>query len=199
MLETGLRVSDAIRFDPRLLERDEDGPWVYTYTPKKWRTGKKRIVFDAFITDRLKTAIDNCDWFSEELPFWFGGSVNRVRGEMLGVQVYHNMHTVGERCGVTDCRPHRLRDTFAVRMLLRGVSIDDVSRFLGHSDIKVTQAHYLRWVPARRARLASVFTKSVLAQPLVNAGNNALGNRKRSGRPKNAGLVRKQAVDRGPA
>jgi hypothetical protein len=30
------------------------------------------------------------------------------------------MQSIGGRCGVDDCRPHRLRDTFAVRALFAG-------------------------------------------------------------------------------
>jgi hypothetical protein len=35
-----------------------------------------------------------------------------------------------------------LQDTFAVEMLLAGVSIDQVSMLLGHSSVKITEKHY---------------------------------------------------------
>jgi len=34
MLETGMRVSDAIRFDPSVLHRGDSGLWVYTFSQK---------------------------------------------------------------------------------------------------------------------------------------------------------------------
>ncbi len=109
----------------------------------------------------MKGAIDGCRWLSPELPFWFGSKTNKYG---LAYQVYDRMQTLGERCGVEDCRPHRLRDTFAVNCLLRGLGIGDVSRLLGHSSVKITEAYYAKWVPARKRRL-----ESLVAQSLVNA------------------------------
>ena len=49
--------------------------------------------------------------------------------------------------------PHRFRDTFAVSLLLKGVSIEIVAKLLGHSSIKVTERHYSPWVKARQDML----------------------------------------------
>lgn len=48
---------------------------------------------------------------------------------------------------------HRYRDTFAIRLLTAGVSIEDVAVLLGHGDIKITQRHYAPWVKVRQDRL----------------------------------------------
>ena len=74
------------------------------------------------------------------------------------------MKTLGARCGIADCRPHRLRDTFADRKLLAGFQLEDVSRLLGHSSVKVTEAYYAKWVPSRKLRL-----ERLLAESLVNS------------------------------
>ena len=42
--------------------------------------------------------------------------------------------------------PHRFRDTFAASLLLKGVSIESVSKLLGHASIKVAERHYAPWV-----------------------------------------------------
>ena len=38
--------------------------------------------------------------------------------------------------------PHRLRDTFAVGLLLAGVPIERVSVLLGHQSVRVKERHY---------------------------------------------------------
>ena len=54
---------------------------------------------------------------------------------------------------VADCHPHRFRDTFAVSLLLKGISLESVSKLLGHSSIKITKRHYAPWVKARQEQL----------------------------------------------
>jgi site-specific recombinase XerD len=57
-------------------------------------------------------------------------------------------------------RSHMLRDTYAVEMLLAGVSLEDVSRLLTHKSIRTTEQYYAHWVQARREQLED---KSVAA------------------------------------
>lgn len=51
--------------------------------------------------------------------------------------------------------PHMTRDTFAIEMLLAGVDLKLVSTLLGHSSIRITEAHYSPWVQARQDQLAA--------------------------------------------
>lgn len=60
---------------------------------------------------------------------------------------------------VPKCHPHRFRDTFAVSLLLKGVSLDSVSKLLGHSSIKITERHYAPWVKARQDQLEAEVRK----------------------------------------
>lgn len=53
---------------------------------------------------------------------------------------------------------HRLRDTFAVDLLQKGVPLEDVSKLLGHESIKTTERHYAKWVKARQDRLTDLVT-----------------------------------------
>ncbi len=48
---------------------------------------------------------------------------------------------------------HRLRDTFAVDLLEKGVPLEEVSKLLGHTSIKTTEKHYAKWVKGRQDRL----------------------------------------------
>jgi len=167
MLETGMRVGDALLYDPRSVQRGEH-LWCYVFSVQK-RVRKKRAKFhEVYLTDELKTAIDGCEWLSPQRPFLYGSFKNE---SYLANEVYERMKTVGVRCGVPDCRPHRLRDTFAIGLLIDGVAIDEVSRLLGHSSVKVTEAYYAKWILARKRRL-----EGRLAQALGNACNRGVRN-----------------------
>lgn len=63
------------------------------------------------------------------------------------------LDTLFELAKVQRAHSHRFRDTFAVSLLLKGVSLESVSKLLGHSSIKVTERHYAPWVKARQAIL----------------------------------------------
>jgi integrase/recombinase XerD len=51
---------------------------------------------------------------------------------------------------------HRLRDTFAVDLLEKGVPLDEVSKLLGHESIITTEKHYAKWVKGRQERLTNL-------------------------------------------
>jgi integrase/recombinase XerD len=53
-------------------------------------------------------------------------------------------------------RSHRLRDTFAVDLLSKGVPMEEVSKLLGHESIKTTERSYARWAKTRQDRLNSL-------------------------------------------
>lgn len=158
MLDTGMRVGDAIRFDPRSVAKG-DHLWIYTYFPQKQKRVDKPKFVEAYLSDRLKKAIDDCAWLSSKLPFHYGSSKNPA---YLANEVYERMQTLGARCGVGDCRPHRLRDTFAVRKLLAGFQLEDVSRLLAHSSVKITEAYYAKWVASRKLRLERLVAESLM-------------------------------------
>src|SRR5260370_37807255 len=133
---------------------------IHATLPQKHKKTEKPKPIEAYLSARLKYAIDATEWLSPKLPFHFGASKNPA---YLANEVYERMQTLGARCGVSDCRPHRLRDTFAVRKLLAGFQLEDVSRLLGHSSVKVTETYYAKWVPIRKLLL-----ERLLAESLVN-------------------------------
>lgn len=159
MLETGLRVSDAVLYNPKATIKGKS-MWVYSYIPQKLKRTERPKVLETFLTDQLKKAIDECEWMSESMPFHYvtDSAVQPVHENL----VYDRMQMIGERCGIADCRPHRLRDTFAIRALLRGLLLEEVSRLLGHSSISVTEKYYAKWVRARSERLESRVAESLL-------------------------------------
>jgi integrase len=51
---------------------------------------------------------------------------------------------------------HRLRATFAVDLLSKGVPLEHVSKMLGHKSVTTTERHYAKWVKGRQDRLDSL-------------------------------------------
>lgn len=48
---------------------------------------------------------------------------------------------------------HRLRATFAVDLLQKGVPLEHVSKLLGHRSVSTTERHYAKWVKGRQVLL----------------------------------------------
>jgi site-specific recombinase XerD len=61
---------------------------------------------------------------------------------------------------VEEGHAHRMRDTFAVELLLVGVPIETVSILLGHGSVKITERHYAPWVQARQHKLEEAVRKA---------------------------------------
>jgi len=67
---------------------------------------------------------------------------------------------VFELAEVEDAHSHRFRDTFAVSLLEKGVSLEHVSVLLGHSSVKITERHYKPWVKALQTKLEEEVAKA---------------------------------------
>jgi integrase/recombinase XerD len=89
--------------------------------------------------------------------FWHGEG----DGENFAASYGSSISDAFERAGIEDVcfmKSHRLRDTFAVELLIKGVPLEDVSKLLGHKSILVTERHYAKWVKGRQDRLDSLVT-----------------------------------------
>jgi integrase/recombinase XerD len=75
-----------------------------------------------------------------------------------------------ETAKVNDGHAHRLRDTFAVGLLLEGVPMERVSVLLGHRSIRVTEKHYAPWVRARQEQLEADVKRTWASDPAAHEG-----------------------------
>jgi site-specific recombinase XerD len=66
---------------------------------------------------------------------------------------------VFQDAGVEKGHAHRMRTSFAVNLLARGVSLEDVAALLGNS-IKIAERHYAPFVKVRADRLEEVVRRT---------------------------------------
>lgn len=71
--------------------------------------------------------------------------------------------------GVPTGHSHRFRDTAACELLLAGVSMEDVARFLGNT-VAVCERHYAAWNPRRQDRLDEEVRRSWTATKSAASG-----------------------------
>jgi integrase len=158
-LDTGLRISDAQRIRPAIIELLPDGSGTCTLRQTKldYKDGGDVTVF--FRPETLEL-MKNTPWLSEKYPFMIECENEKDRNlfkEHLrreGVKVYMALQAVGKHADIEgSCRPHRFRHYFAVEKLKAGWALEDVSRLLGHADIEITHAHYAKWTKSRQQLL----------------------------------------------
>jgi integrase/recombinase XerD len=68
--------------------------------------------------------------------------------------------------------PHRFRDTFAVELLLANppTPIEEVSKLLGHTSLRITEKHYSPWNRARQEKLESHVKDAWKSDPFLQSG-----------------------------
>jgi integrase/recombinase XerD len=133
MRYSGLRITDAVSLPPAKLQDST----VFL------RTQKTKTVVRVPIPPEVGAEV------APRLPLYRGGMT--LKSRVTGFQ---------EQFQSLGIHSHQLRDTFAVELLLKGTSIEDVSQLLGHSTIAVTLKHYSPWTKARQDRLEEAVKKS---------------------------------------
>ena len=133
------------------------------------------------LPDPVLAELNAIDDPSREHFFWTGKSLP----DTVARYWRSRLQLVARLAGVKGFRTHRLRDTFAVELLLAGVGIEDVSALLGHRSIHVTERHYAPWNSARRDRLVAIVDKANARDEMLNELSIAIeqraGSRKKSG------------------
>jgi site-specific recombinase XerD len=146
MRYTGLRISDAVGL-PRSAVKDGK---VFLQAQKKTGTPVWVPVPPIVIA-----ALDQ-EPKSETHYFWTGeGQVDTCAKNWQ-----RSFRKLAKISKVPNAHPHRLRDTFAVELLLRGVPIESVGILLGHNSVRVTEKHYSPWVRERQEKLEEMVRRA---------------------------------------
>jgi site-specific recombinase XerD len=149
---TGLRISDAVMFNPRsLAKRTIRGREIYCYFAPQQRKTEAPVFIP--IPVAIAERIINAPWISVRYAFWDGVMPLRDWTRQF---IQHVLDYLSRVSGVLKIHPHRFRDTFAVDLLSQGADIRSVSRLLGHKDVGTTLRYYEHYVPADQERLIDV-------------------------------------------
>jgi integrase/recombinase XerD len=138
MRYSGLRISDACMFKRSQL----NGNKVFL------RQQKTKEPVWVPVPPQVTNALKPCDEGNE---YYFYGMIGKRKSCITEWQ--QRLKLVYDMAGVADGHSHRLRDTFSVDLLSKGVPLDVVSKLLGHTSIKTTEKHYAPWVKARQDAL----------------------------------------------
>lgn len=148
---SGLAVRDASCIKRESLVREKD---FYSIVTQRQKTGiDVRVPIPIEIGDEVLVAAKGTSHL-----FWTPESCLETsfaaRHSAFISRVFTGAGVEGEGGMVS----HRLRDTFAVELLQKGVPLEEVSKLLGHSSIVTTEKHYAKWVKGRQDRLDSLVT-----------------------------------------
>jgi integrase/recombinase XerD len=156
MLYSGLRISDVATLERKRVNLRNGGLLL-----RMEKTGEPVYV-------KLgRPAMDALAALPAEGPYFFWS------GQSAPATAIGNMRrTVDRVCAKAgvEGHPHRFRDTFAVRMLEKGVPIDQVSILLGHTSVKTTEKYYAPWVRSRQRLLDAAVAALDFVQPQTATG-----------------------------
>lgn len=139
---SGLRISDVLQLGADKL----DGNKLFLYQHK---TGEPVwIPLPDFLAEELKKLPSPWFWRAD------GGKM-----ETATSRVRRGFRNILRRAGVKG-HLHMWRDTFSVRLLEKGVSLETVSILLGHASIRVTEKHYAAYVKSRQIALEAEVRKA---------------------------------------
>lgn len=150
---SGLRLGDAISLTTDRIK----GNRLFLYTQK---TG---VPVHTVLPDFVLKALDKAPKVTQQHYFWNGA--NKV--EIIVGSWRRRLARLFELAEVPNGHPHRLRDTFAVELLLAGVPIERVSILLGHQSVRITERYYAPWVRSRQEQLEADLTNAWSRDPLV--------------------------------
>lgn len=153
---SGLAIRDAVTLPASALEYSQADD-LYSITTKRAKTGTPvSIPVPPAVAEEMLAARklnDNPAYF-----FWSGRGNPQSATSNWGQRYIGPIFKAAGIVSEGNMLSHRLRDTFAVDLLEKGVPMEEVSRLLGHKSIRTTEKHYAKWSRGRQDRLNSLVT-----------------------------------------
>jgi integrase/recombinase XerD len=151
---SGLSIRDAMTLKRAALELDKT-KGIYRITTKRAKTGTAvSVPIPAEVAAEL-LAVQNG---KSEYFFWSGVGKPQSATSNWGQRYIAPVFKAAKVYSDGNMLSHRLRDTFAVDLLSKGVPMEEVSRLLGHTSIRTTEHSYAKWSKGRQDRLDTLVT-----------------------------------------
>jgi site-specific recombinase XerD len=150
---SGLAISDALCLKRTDLTKDRRG--VYRVVTSRQKTGTHVSVPLPTVVAKEILNVPNAN---PKYLFWSGNSAHGNHATKWQTRYVAPVFKAAGLHGTGHMVSHRLRDTFAVDLLQKGVPMEEVSKLLGHTSIKTTERSYAKWVQSRQDRLDSLVT-----------------------------------------
>ena len=134
-LDTGCRVSEITNISI------EDCNFQSNEVKVEGKGSKERIVYFSKSTkDKIIDYLElrNIHDYNTDVPL-FMDICNKNRLKSSGVRSM--LKRIGLISGVSNVHPHRLRRTCATNLVVKGVQIDTIARYLGHANLDIVQKY----------------------------------------------------------
>jgi len=145
---TGLAIRDAVTLERGEIHFDKAAK-LHSIVTSRQKTGTHvSVPLKPDVAAELLAVLNG----NPKYVFWTGNGLE----SSTVTHWQDDMRTLFKAAGVESnghMRSHRLRDTFAVDLLSKGVPMEEVSKLLGHDSIKTTEKSYARWAKTRQDRL----------------------------------------------
>ena len=151
---TGLSMLDAVTLARSAI--DDDG----NLTLRRHKSGELVV---GYVHPKVSEALQRFPSVSNQYFFWTGKS----QPETAAKYWRGRMNLVARKAKVENFGPHRLRHTFAVELLVAGVLMEDVSTWLSHSSVTITEKYHAPWNRSRRDRLVAALKRAHRRDPLL--------------------------------
>ncbi|WP_390923860.1 tyrosine-type recombinase/integrase [Parasedimentitalea psychrophila] len=144
MLSTAGRVSAILELTWDRVDLDR-GLIDLRISESTTRKGRAVVPINAGLRAALQEAREAA--LSDHVVEWAGGPVKSIRKGIV---------SLAARAGVPNISPHVFRHTSAVHMAEAGVPMSEISQYLGHSNVAITERVYARFSPDYLRKAADV-------------------------------------------
>jgi integrase/recombinase XerD len=149
---SGLAIRDALTLKRGELQHDKTKK-LYRIVTARQKTGTHvSVPIPEDVAQELLTVLNG----NPEYVFWSGQGEEESITKNWAKYYIAPLFKAAKIQNDGHMMSHRLRDTFAVDLLQKGVPLEEVSKLLGHESIKTTERHYAKWVKGRQDRLDSL-------------------------------------------